>query len=598
MVLRNSKRKAEDSNEVETDRGHDSSAGMMGEESKQPFLPPKNPPPRVIAPLQKVSDCYELKPHSSLKVTVVAKTPLPIGTSVSYVGRFVDMIKKNFSPAVQTLGPILGGFCILTDPSAQQPGYIEQTTDLEPVVLVTVNDGDSDLICSVGLNGEGLLAYMDRSKDYEDCNAIVVYVNESYPRIQLTKALKQGDILRLFQSGQTAGVPNTTGTTCWFSVFLHIYGDLGLHTLLADSPSVVVRRISKFVREMETYKYRDENSTICDLESIFALLNQFIKGGVRTTFDLAEFWHLFFNKILPEGDYKKIEHHMTTTQTDITCAQCDTIKISIDSIISLPMCYLDERQISEDLNDLMETLPTKTHLTSRRHCVTCKKLTNDVEVINYTFGEKLVVSIPRKISTKNSKTGETHIKKLHNQVFAEPLVQFKDEKRQEHKYVLSGVVLHQRRSYFQTDTIASSYSVIDGGHYTYARYAQLTADQEMNLFNDACVTTKSAIEILVNCSRKVVFVVLSKLNWIMSNGSPMAISPLALNQASSSSEEKKESPPQDFSRLKHSQTPNDGGQSIVKQLEEAHASRKAAEELLHSILDSTPAAVSMLDKND
>jgi hypothetical protein len=96
-----------------------------------------------------------------------------------------------------------------------------------------------------------------------------------------------------------------------------------------------------------------------------------------------------------------------------------------------------------------------------------------------------VISIPRKIETKNLKTGESHIKKLHNQVFVEPLTEF-NKQSVNHQYVLSGVVLHQRHAHFQTDKVTSSYTPIDGGHYTYARYAQLTSGKEMNLFNDAC----------------------------------------------------------------------------------------------------------------
>ena len=537
-----------------------------------------------------------------------------MGTSFPYVGNFIDLIKKNFSLEVQAFGPVLGGFCVPADPTMQVPGYIEQTTNIEPVVEVTVKDVDADLFCSVGLNGEGLFAYMDRSQSYEECNAIVVYVNEEYPRIQLTRTLLKGEVVRLFQHSQIAGVPNTSGTTCWFSVFLHMYGDLNLHIILKDSKSAAVRLLSKFVREMEMFKYRDENSTIVALESIFMLFGQFIKGGIKTTFDLAEFWDIFFGTILPREDVAKVRPYLTSVQTSILCTNCDTMKIFNEPRITLPMCHLHTNEEGVDFNDLMRTLPVLSHLYSEGYCTKCKKITKDNERLTYKFGDMAVISIPRKIETKNLKTGESHIKKLHNQVFVEPLTEF-NKQSVNHQYVLSGVVLHQRHAHFQTDKVTSSYTPIDGGHYTYARYAQLTSGKEMNLFNDACVTTKSATEILVHCSRKVVFVVLRKLKsesptaMVMSppeekKSSSSSPPPFTLNKAISLHEEKNDRPVFDSSRLKNSQTSSKGSFPIVTQLQ-ATTERKEAEELLNSVLQQvlsqpqTPTSpISELERND
>ena len=174
-VTRSSTKRARESSQI---RSHDSKAGMVKDDEKQPPKPPTNPPPRSFPSLEKISDCFELAAHLSLKVTLVAKKELVMGTSFPYVGKFIDLVEKNFALEVQAFGPVVGGFCVPADPTMQAPGYIEQTTSLDPVVEVTVKDEDADLICSVGLGGEGLFAYMDRSQSYEDCNAIVVYVHE------------------------------------------------------------------------------------------------------------------------------------------------------------------------------------------------------------------------------------------------------------------------------------------------------------------------------------------------------------------------------------------------------------------------------------
>ena len=614
-------RELQDTTGSVTTRSHDSNAGMVGDDVKQSPKPLIAPPPRTILSLEKISECFELATHVTLKVALVTKKTLTVGTSFPYIGNFISLITKNFAPEVQALGPILGGFCVLADPSTQTPGYIEQTTTLEPVVEVTVSDIDTDLVCSVGLGGEGLFAYMDRSRDYEMCNAIVVHVNEPYPRIQLTRTLIKGELIRLFQHSQIAGVPNTSGTTCWFSCFLHMYGDLNLHELLRDSKSAVVRLISKFVREMETFKYRDEDSTIVALDSIFSLLGQFIKGGIKTTFDLAEFWHIFFGTILPETDLEKVKHCLTTVQTSVICIHCDTVKINSKPTVSLPMCHLNVKEEGEDFNDLMKTLPKMSRLNSERYCPKCKKQTKENELISYNFGDMTVISIPRKISTKNIKTGESHTKKLHNQVFVEPMTEF-HYKQSEHQYILSGVVLHQRNAHFQTDTISSSYTAIDGGHYTYARFAQLTDGKQMNYFNDAIVTTKSLEDILVRCSRKVVFVVLRKAKWTLVNGSPVAMiispsveekksstssvpPPLALGKSVVGSEEKEDCWVTNFSKSKTIQDPSLSGLSTSQQLQKAYESKQAAETLLNTVWtqvllerqESTSPA-SILEKND
>ena len=612
-VTRASAKRAREASQT---RSHDSKPGMVKDDEKQPPKPPTNAPPRSFPSLEKISDCFELAAHLSLKVTLVAKKELVMGTSFPYVGKFIDLVEKNFALEVQAFGPVVGGFCVPADPTMQAPGYIEQTTSLDPVVEVTVRDEDTDLICSVGLGGEGLFAYMDRSQSYEDCNAIVVYVHEHYPRIQLTRTLLKGELVRLFQHNQIAGVPNTSGTTCWFSVFLHMYGDLNLHNLLRDSKSVAVRLLSKFVREMETFKYRDENATIANLESLFMLLGQFIKGGIKTTFDLAEFWDIFFGTILQKEDIAKVRPHLTSVQTSVLCIHCDTVKVYNEPKITLPMCHLNTNEESVDFNNLMRTLPGLSRLHSERYCSKCKKITKDNERLTYSFGDVAVISIPRKIETKNLKTGESHIKKLHNQVFVEPLTEF-NKQSSNHQYQLSGVVLHQRHAHFQTDKISSSYTTIDGGHYTYARYAQLTSGKEMNLFNDACVTTKSATEILVNCARKVVFVVLQKLTPLTVNESPTAmivspveekksssglLPPFTLNKAVSKHEEKNERLEMDFSKLKYNQTPSKDSFPIVAQLQ-VTAERKEAEDLLNSVLEQclnpqTPSPSLEVNRND
>ena len=202
------------------------------------------------------------------------------------------------------------------------------------------------------------------------------------------------------------------------------------------------------------------------------------------------------------------------------------------------MCHLNVKEEGEDFNDLMKTLPKLSRLPSERHCIKCNKVTKENELLTYNFGDMAVISIPRKISTENKKTGESHTKKLHNQVFVEPMTEFRN-KQSEQQYILSGVVLHQRNAHFQTDTITSSYTAIDGGHYTYARFGQLTNGHQMNFFNDACVTTKSLEEILVRCARKIVFVVLRKAKWTLPvvDGLPtaMIISPAVDEKKSSSS---------------------------------------------------------------